>query len=48
MMITTDALIQIMVNGVFTGFSVAIGSYFANKHILERLEKAIKRNRRGD
>ena len=36
----------IILNGIITGFSVAIGSYLANAHIIERVKKLNKKFRK--
>jgi hypothetical protein len=33
--------VQIAMNGLFTGIGVAIGTYLANKHFIEKMEKGI-------
>jgi len=32
-------LVGLGINGMVTGFSVAIGNYFANKHVIKRVER---------
>lgn len=36
---TPSLLIGLAINGIFTGLGVAIGTWFANKHIVNKLEK---------
>jgi uncharacterized protein YneF (UPF0154 family) len=37
-----DSFLQILLNAIFTGFGVAIGSYIAQKHLIEKMEKLVK------
>lgn len=39
-----DLYLGMSIAGIFTGLGSALGTYLANKHIIERMEK-IKRNR---
>ena len=39
----TDLYLSMIINGVFTGFAVAIGSYLANKHFIERIKRLMKK-----
>lgn len=34
----TNIYLAVIINGCATGFGVAIGTYFANKHAVKRLE----------
>lgn len=34
-----DLILLLITNGIFTGLGTAIGSYFANKHVIELIGK---------
>jgi hypothetical protein len=38
-------IFEIIMNAMFTGFGVAIGTYLANNHFLKKLEKLVKKMR---
>ena len=38
-----NVYLALALNGIFTGLGVAIGSYLANKHIIERGQKIVKK-----
>ena len=38
-------IFEIIMNAMFTGFGVAIGTYLANSYFLKKLEKIIKKMR---
>ena len=40
-----DVYIGLAMNGVFTGLGCAIGTYFANNHIIEKSKKLMQRLR---
>ena len=35
--------VQLLLNAFFVGLGSALGSYFANKHLIEKLEKNLKK-----
>ena len=35
--------VQLLLNAFFVGLGSALGSYFANKHLIDKLEKSLKR-----
>lgn len=37
------AVTEILLNGIITGFAVAIGSYLANRGLLEKMRKLANR-----
>lgn len=37
--------VALALNGIFTGLGSALGSYFANKHIIDKIKKLSKRVR---
>jgi len=37
----TDIYMGLIINGIFTGFAVAIGNYMANKHFIDGIKKMI-------
>ena len=37
-----DLWIGLAINGIITGFAVAIGNYLAQKHFIERLRKLLR------
>jgi hypothetical protein len=41
-----DIYLVVIVNGIFTGFSVAIGSWIANAHIINNSKKFKKKIRK--
>jgi len=43
----TDVLVGLAINGIFTGLGTAIGSYLANKQVIERLAKIKKKISKG-
>ena len=40
---STNILIGLAINGVFTGIGTAIGNYFANRHIVSAYERLLKK-----
>ena len=40
-----DVYVGIALNGVFAGLGASLGSYLANKHLIERSKKIIRRLR---
>lgn len=38
-----NVYIAIIINGIFTGLGVALGTYFANNHIVKKTELLIKK-----
>lgn len=41
-----DIYFALALNGVFTGLGTAVGSYFANRHVIEKSRKLIRRIKR--
>jgi hypothetical protein len=41
-----DVYMLIILNGIFTGLGVSIGAYFANNHLIKKVEKLHKRIKR--
>jgi hypothetical protein len=38
-----NVYIVIIINGIFTGLGVALGTYFANNHIVKKMELLFKK-----
>lgn len=40
-MITFDSIFELLINSVFIGIGTGIGSYFAQKHLIKRIEEKL-------
>ncbi len=41
-----DVYMGLAISGLFSGLGAALGSYFANKHVIERGRRIVKRIKR--